>query len=375
MDIDMDARMSMRRRITEHFREAILTGTLATGAVIPPARALAEQFGTREANVHQALTPLVKEGLISRRPKTGTVVNALERKLERIAVYVIKDVQHPANNFTRILLKLIDEELHNLQIGCLVINENREGSGLVQIRRMAKLRQIQGVIIPAMWPGSIDELANLPVPYSCLAAANIANRVSLFDRSMAECAIRALKKLHCSKIGILSSIQDFKSPKNDIEREYQAFYNIFRKLAAAAGLDLRPEWIYTTTRDAQIGDDDYDVFAYHGFNHIWSAREKPDGLFICMDDLIRGALMATLNLKVSVPGELKLVMHRNQENKILCPLPCTFVETSIADIARGLISLVVDMFNGKPAKPIKLGYKVSPFAGDRLKSLHERGAA
>ncbi|MBN2643374.1 MAG: winged helix-turn-helix transcriptional regulator, partial [Victivallales bacterium] len=131
------ARGSIRTAVAEYFRERILTGTLPPGSLLPSTQELAEKYQTGAANIHHAMSTLVKEGLISRRPKIGTVVNELKQQLERVAVYIKEDLRHPQAMFLRQLLSFLEQELNGKGIECLLINENREMSGWRQLNRLA----------------------------------------------------------------------------------------------------------------------------------------------------------------------------------------------------------------------------------------------
>ena len=52
---------SIRSQVLEFYREAIRSGRLSEGAVLPPARKLAAEVGTAEANVHYAIAQLARE--------------------------------------------------------------------------------------------------------------------------------------------------------------------------------------------------------------------------------------------------------------------------------------------------------------------------
>jgi GntR family transcriptional regulator len=60
----------VRRQISEH----ILVGDWAPGAVLPAEVDLARDLGVSVGTVRRALSELVREGLLSRRRKTGTIV-------------------------------------------------------------------------------------------------------------------------------------------------------------------------------------------------------------------------------------------------------------------------------------------------------------
>jgi hypothetical protein len=59
-----------------------------------------------------------------------------------------------------------------------------------------------------------------------------------------------------------------------------------------------------------------------------------------------------LQSRVSVPGELKLVLHRNKGIPLLCPLPATWVEIDPGQAASALVRQIECQLAGEPAEPI-----------------------
>jgi DNA-binding FadR family transcriptional regulator len=66
------------RLVADTLRERILTGQVATGAHLPPAEALLEEFGVSRATLREALNALESEGLVQLRrgPRGGAIVTA-----------------------------------------------------------------------------------------------------------------------------------------------------------------------------------------------------------------------------------------------------------------------------------------------------------
>jgi DNA-binding GntR family transcriptional regulator len=62
--------------VAQHLVGAIVSGQYPVGAVLPNELALCAQFGVSRFTVREALQRLVAEGLVSRRPRVGTVVIA-----------------------------------------------------------------------------------------------------------------------------------------------------------------------------------------------------------------------------------------------------------------------------------------------------------
>ena len=63
-----------QEQITDYLREEIYSGNLKPGVRLPPTQELAAQWETHAATVHKAMEPLVKEGLLARKPRSGTFV-------------------------------------------------------------------------------------------------------------------------------------------------------------------------------------------------------------------------------------------------------------------------------------------------------------
>lgn len=79
---------SIRSQVVEYYRRKIKSGELPAGSVLPSAQQLAEELGTAETNIHHAMTTLVREGLISRRPRTGSVVIEQPERITGAAIYL-----------------------------------------------------------------------------------------------------------------------------------------------------------------------------------------------------------------------------------------------------------------------------------------------
>jgi DNA-binding FadR family transcriptional regulator len=66
---------SLKDKCVERFEELILSGNLLPGQKLPPERELATQLGVGRPVVHEALLELATKGLVTLKPRIGTVVN------------------------------------------------------------------------------------------------------------------------------------------------------------------------------------------------------------------------------------------------------------------------------------------------------------
>lgn len=73
------AREPLYLRIQNHFRDEIVAGRLNVGDRLPTEFEIADRFGTSRATVQSAMSRLVHEGWIEKRPGRGTYVTASAR--------------------------------------------------------------------------------------------------------------------------------------------------------------------------------------------------------------------------------------------------------------------------------------------------------
>lgn len=73
-EVRLDGAGPVYEQIGRAVRDLILAGTWQPGSPVPPEHALMEQLGASRMTVHRALVQLAREGLITRRRRSGTIV-------------------------------------------------------------------------------------------------------------------------------------------------------------------------------------------------------------------------------------------------------------------------------------------------------------
>jgi DNA-binding FadR family transcriptional regulator len=71
---------SLKDVFIERFEELILSGKLSIGQRLPPERVLAQQLGVSRPVVHEGLVELAARGLVTMKPRVGTVVSDYRRE-------------------------------------------------------------------------------------------------------------------------------------------------------------------------------------------------------------------------------------------------------------------------------------------------------
>jgi GntR family histidine utilization transcriptional repressor len=72
--VKLDGAGPIYDQIRRAIRDLVLNGTWPPGTPVPPEHALMEQLGASRMTVHRALVQLAREGLITRRRRSGTIV-------------------------------------------------------------------------------------------------------------------------------------------------------------------------------------------------------------------------------------------------------------------------------------------------------------
>ncbi|WP_168166158.1 histidine utilization repressor [Bosea sp. PAMC 26642] len=72
--VRLDGAGPLYDQIRRAIRDLILGGAWTPGTAVPPEHALMEQLGASRMTVHRALVQLAREGLITRRRRSGTIV-------------------------------------------------------------------------------------------------------------------------------------------------------------------------------------------------------------------------------------------------------------------------------------------------------------
>ena len=352
---------SKPEQVAEFIRGKIRSGAFPAGSQIPSTQRLAVECSLPDVTVHRALSSLVKEGLLTRRPGVGSIVNAPERKLEAVAVYDASGTRAPFMHFANSLCRLVEGELKRRGIDCVLLRES--GESFEQLRDMAEGRRVQGVVVPLLSQEvSLVRLRGLPVPFSYFGDGKDSCRGHNDYQELAALAVERLHQRGCRRIGLISSLDASETSNKLGEIRRRRFFSSFHEQLQRRGLETRDDWIIIPARTFPQSDSHH--YAYHGFKSIWERQERPDGIFAYTDDLAVGTIMAAMSCRADIPKELRMVIHRNSCQEILCPFPCDFLVTDVEALAVGLVDLVARQFQGEAISSLKMPVRVEEHKGD-----------
>lgn len=349
-------------QIREFARSLILSGKLESGARLPATKELAQLWGVGHMTVQNALVPLVKEGLLIRRPKAGTFVRRREEKLTCVGIYYPEDT-FGRSLFLQSLHAALKAEMNAQGIETDVWVDPRphaqRGTPWSPFARAAEQREFQASIIPQTDQLLSPWLTKLSVPTAFFTTPDIPNAVGVDMLQFAELSLQALARQGCRSIGAILPLATTSAGRESGDPS-RGFFERFGEVAQQLGLTTKNQWMRLLPDDAAPTGGSQESFGYEQFRELWGQSEKPDGLVVWPDTVARGAIMAMLEQQVRVPAELKLALHKNEAVDLLCPMPATFLVSSERQIAQALIQQVQKQFRGETCEPIILGFTVQP---------------
>ncbi len=356
--------VSKRRQITEHVRKLVLSGELAAGTKLPPTHALAEEWKAPMATVQAALAPLVKEGLLYRRPRVGTIVCERERSLTRVGLYLTghRDIDR-MDTYISALVTLLRKRLAERGIACSFWVDPRppeeQESPWESLLTAAEANQVQAIIVPSTDKYHDAWLRKLPIPVAFNGTPDLPSRVTQDHGQLAEAGIRELAALGCRSVGLISVTKRAVKGQPREQGDYEQLCSQAERTAAELGLEMREEWIRTPPPEGYVSEAMAERFGYESIAALWQEPVRPEGLLVFTDVAARGVVVGLLERGVSVPEELKLVLHRNVEVGMLCPFPVSYLDTSIILVVDSLIKQIEHQYDGKKVRPIQLPVSLS----------------
>ena len=360
LDFTVDRPKVLYRQITEQIRSLKLGGQLQPGTKLPSTADLAAQWNTPAGTVHTALTPLVKEGLLTRRPKAGTYVSKRRERLRHVGIYYDSDIWlNQANAFKRAvhveLARLLEDSGIGVRVWFDPRNEKQCGKVWPALMSAVERREVQAIIATDVPTQVVHWLQGLPVLTAYFTYSPVPNRVGLDFKQLAEASVAQLKKQGCRSAGVISILESEKRVGS--ASSSTDFYVHFTEVCRAQGIAVRDEWIRTAHEF--VRDESQEEFGYKEFRQIWRNAHRPEGLVVFPDTSVPGVVMSVLQERVDVPRELKIVAHKHVEIDFLCPLPITYLYSSTRQVAHALFSQIERQFEGESCRPIILPFHAS----------------
>ncbi len=357
-DLDVQRPKVIWKQVAEQIRKKITKNDWPPGTKLPSTAELAAQSGADVKTIHHALTELVREGLITRTRKVGTYVSERKPTLSKIGIYHSSNIHlDPRAHYLQALHDKLQKQAAAQGIATRIWVDHRpphlQTSCLPEMEKAAKDREIEGIISTLADPMHLAWLRKFPVPVAFLGARTPTS-VAWDYASLMETALGSIRKGGARSVGLIVSMK----PNATV------FFDSFYGQCEALGLKTAPNWIINPAIDDDgFGESCFESFGYEGFNKLWAGKKKPEGLFVYPDSLARGVIMAMMAHQVRVPEDLRVVLHKNDEVKLFCPLHVTYAVSSVKEVANALLKQVSMVYQGKETKYEELKFKIAPEKG------------
>lgn len=364
-ELQLQRSVPIRQQVESYVRSLILSGELKAGEKLPTTEELACSFGANVRAVHAALTPMVREGLLTRHPGVGTFVRYREERLTRVAIYWREDEEATENSsFYGVLLNQLKGLLHDQGIEPDVWIDPRPEAAQDAIwpalAAAARDRRVQAVIVTRTNSRQVPGLLELPVPVAILGSANLPNGVNADLRQVVQLGVEALARQGCRSVGMITPIHSSASEYLGQLHSYFEFFDELVSVARLHGMEIRSDWMrHIPHENDWIPRSEYAAFGYREFGRLWDLPERPQGLLVYPDEVAHGVIHGLLERQVQVPQELKLVFHKNARIPILCPMEATWLVWDEREVAQALIKQIQRQFQGEECVPIQIDHTLS----------------
>jgi DNA-binding transcriptional regulator YhcF (GntR family) len=348
-----ELRLPAYRRIAEGLRNQIAQGEFAPGARLPSTDDLAVTWKSTNFTVHAALTTLVKEGWINRQNGTGTFVAPRQHLFRCAGIYHGTDIWADENRqFTRNVHQALVRKLREKGRTMENFTDPRPPSDttdlLPTMKEAIEHRRIDCLIAVTTDRTMLPVFDELKVPTACIAQRLTRHRVCFDEAEMLNLAAEALAEQGCRTAGVITSVVE----KKPLPR--RGFTEFFRQALRRRGIVLRDKWILQPSAPT----DDFVPLGYEKFREFWALPDKPDGLFVYPDLVVRGVITAALQCGPAAHEGYPFVMHRNAHTQVLCPFPATWIISEEDLVADALIAMIERQFDGQPALPVEVKHTV-----------------
>ncbi|MCF7849148.1 MAG: GntR family transcriptional regulator [Kiritimatiellales bacterium] len=326
------------------------------GESLPGDRVLSRQFGVSNITIAKAMQFLSVEGLVERRPRSGTYLRDWRAESPVALVTGIDILHRSASGFLRQMVATLRNLLHDASIPQeLFIGHSDPGKycshdelsvDFFNAVEKSALRAVilAGVIPKGPWLGKLNT-ANIPV-----FGLNSDVQYGVFSTS-GDAIRRAVRHLYSQgrrRFAILTPADRCKAEIPEGESRHitpngTVALAHFDEVLTELGLEKRREWFGVT---------DYAGVAGAGWEEtrdLWIARphEHPDVLIVTDEGLLHNAAVALTEMNVDVPSELHVVTHMSAGITHRLLFPVSRFEVDFAAHANALVNMLKTVLSGK----------------------------
>ncbi len=356
-----DADSACWRKIANYYRKEISSGKLTPGSRLPSTQELAEVYETSVYSVQYALAALTHEGLVSRRPRYGTVVNEYSPGLKVVGILILMHGHSGFDAFRRSLVSELSLKLQEMGCEAVTVLEDANAPDLTErVRGAIRKLGIQAIIpFTSDKMDSILQKINIPRVYD-VPVENMKRGVNVPREEFAELAVNALAKRGCRRPGLITVFTEQGVDRNNqLGRSKHLFFETYRKEIERNGMEFCEQRIFRPLSIDGMSVKTQAEHGYRSFMEMWNGgAPRPDSLVVFTDELMPGIAQAIARCDIKVPEELTIVTHSNSVSDIFLPFETINIELDVEDLASALLEQLVCEFNREKAHQNIVHYKI-----------------
>jgi DNA-binding LacI/PurR family transcriptional regulator len=296
--------------------------------------ALVTRLGVSAVTLRQAISALAQEGLIERRHGSGNYVGP-----SREAAYValVTELLESGGDtaFQTRVFRRVGEELS--ERGFIVRHYAKPArTGWSDLSHDIRTGRVRGAVFVAMNPGELaGELDQRRVPF-VNSGETYAHPFNVDTVNVIQQGTRYLLDRGCRKIALMQWAQE------GAEQSKKAFAGVMAEYRAT----VREKWIQQSISPIVPGA------GWEHFREMWVTRdEKPDGLLVTDDMIMRDVAMAILDLRIKIPGQLQVIAQTNKGSGLNVPFPVASLEVDPNEMAVAMAETLARLMRQETVAP------------------------
>ena len=340
--------MNKTKYAENYIRTKILSGEWKVGYVLPNTVDLAKEIGVSKFTLSEAFKPLVSQGIIARKTKTGTLVQAKPVKKEGIilAIGSSRHVSDYAGGYMEGALMLKSQEYlekrefnFKLATGVGKTMDSFMNSMYI-LNDTSLLNNTIGVLNTLGWfPLKNFERRKIPTVSLSTFVNPGKNEVIIDICSVFRQSVDILRSHKSKRICILN--MDFTSHslfENDIsiQKDNRIKDTLY---------DIKNSYNNIDIINFDAGKIAYG-FVYDAFKTYYLKNPDLDAIFIGDDSIMAEIYRVITDLKISVPKDLKILCWANKDRNYGFPLTWSRFELDIDDVVDKMYNILINKING-----------------------------
>jgi len=338
-------------RIADRIRGELFT-RFRPGHRLPGDKALADQLGTSNGAIRDAMFFLESQGFVERRSRSGTYV-ADRRKTSCVGIYCSHNPLHArVMPHTRLLAFGLVERLKAMGLSYRLYFGDRVPGLADQPKPQCPqlLSDIEAwrlsslVSLSRLPPAWVKRMRERKVVIAGTASDDTDITLAGEHFNMLELGLRRLVDRGCKAPAVLF----WREARGDRRSN---FVDHYLDLCRSLGVQANVKWAVGDVHPAAPGA------GWHDFQTLWSAttpEHRPDGLLIADDLLFPEAAMAILTRGLSVPEDLRVVTQAHRGMGTLYPFDVDRIVVDPLQLANDIMDAVWSRLSDRTMSPCEV---------------------